>query len=64
MTTNNNGIFSNWSDAQIKILKDAWLNGLSATQVSKKIWDDFGVARSRSACLGKIFRLGLIRKNQ
>ena len=64
MSVAGNGIFSNWSDDQIKILKEGWQSGKSASQVSKKIWDDLGIERSRSACLGKIFRLGLIRKNQ
>jgi len=56
------GIFSTWTDQQIKILKELWKNGHSAKEISNRIWDDFQVQRSRSAVLGKIFRLKIARK--
>jgi GcrA cell cycle regulator len=49
---------TDWTEARVKILKALWADGLTGAQIGKK----FG--KSRSAILGKIHRLGLMRKKR
>jgi GcrA cell cycle regulator len=43
-----------WTDEQVELLTTLWRNGMSASQISKKLGD-----ASRNAVLGKIHRLRL-----
>ena len=49
---------TDWTEARIKILRALWADGWTGAQIGKK----FG--KSRSAILGKIHRLGLMRKTR
>jgi len=49
---------TDWTEARVKILRALWADGLTGAQIGKK----FG--KSRSAILGKIHRLGLMRKKR
>jgi GcrA cell cycle regulator len=49
---------SDWTEARVKILRALWADGWTGAQIGKK----FG--KSRSAILGKIHRLGLMRKTR
>ena len=46
-----------WTDEQVERLKQLWLEGLSASQVAKRLG---GV--TRNSVIGKVYRLGLSRK--
>ena len=49
---------TDWTEARIKILRALWADGWTGQQIGNK----FG--KSRSAILGKIHRLGLMRKTR
>jgi GcrA cell cycle regulator len=49
---------SDWTEPRVKILRALWADGWTGQQIGQK----FG--KSRSAILGKIHRLGLMRKNR
>ena len=49
---------TDWTEARIKILRALWADGWTGAQIGLK----FG--KSRSAILGKIHRLGLMRKTR
>jgi len=49
---------TDWTEARVKILRALWADGWTGAQIGKK----FG--KSRSAILGKIHRLGLMRKTR
>ena len=53
-----------WDKKQVNLLMDSWKEGLSASEVAQKIYYELGIWRSRGSVLGKIDRLGLLRKNQ
>ena len=55
---------TNWTDSELRILHELWEKGISASKISATILVDLGKERSRSAILGKVFRLGIQRKNQ
>ena len=53
-TIQTNLLQSNWTEARVEQLKTLWAEGLSCSQIARKIG---GV--SRNACIGKLTRLGL-----
>ncbi len=49
-----------WSEKQVNLLKQYWVCGVSASIIAEKIGD--GV--TRNAVIGKVHRLGLMRKHR
>jgi hypothetical protein len=47
-----------WSDARIALLTELWLSGVTGGEIGRQL----GV--SRSACMGKLRRLGLLRQDR
>jgi hypothetical protein len=47
-----------WSDARIALLTELWLGGVTGGEIGRQM----GV--SRSACMGKLRRLGLLRQDR
>lgn len=47
-----------WPDEPVQILRQRWVEGYSASQISRELTEK-GWRYSRNACLGKIHRLGL-----
>lgn len=47
-----------WEDAEDEVIKADWADGLSASQISRKL-----TGRSRNAVLGRVFRLGLAQRS-
>jgi hypothetical protein len=48
----------NWSDLRIALLTELWLSGVTGGEIGRQM----GV--SRSACMGKLRRLGLLRQDR
>jgi hypothetical protein len=48
----------NWSDTRIALLTELWLSGVTGGEIGRQM----GV--SRSACMGKLRRLGLLRQDR
>jgi hypothetical protein len=51
-----------WLDEQIAALCTLAAKGYSAGRIAKNLADQFGVARSRGAVIGKLNRLGLLNR--
>lgn len=49
---------SNWNEGAVQLLRTLWADGLSATEISRKL-KDTGLVVSRNSVIGKVHRLGL-----
>lgn len=48
-----------WTDEHAELAKKLWADGLSASQISARLWVAFRASYSRNAVIGKLHRLGL-----
>jgi GcrA cell cycle regulator len=48
-----------WGEAETTRLTTLWSEGLSASQIAKKLASENFVTRSRNAIIGRVFRIGL-----
>src|SRR5215475_8031221 len=48
-----------WTADQVSSLISWMKDGFSHGEISRKLWETFGVLHSRNSCCGKAFRLGL-----
>lgn len=46
-----------WTDERVRLLEKYWRDGLSATEIAKKL----GHGATRNAVIGKVHRLGITR---
>lgn len=50
-----------WTEATAEFVRAEWKNGYSASAISKMLYAEFGVYKSRNAVIGKIHRGGMHR---
>jgi GcrA cell cycle regulator len=53
-----NSRIHDWSDARIALLKELWLSGITGGEIGRRL------GLSRSAIMGKLRRLGLLRQDR
>jgi hypothetical protein len=55
-----NGRHTDYSDEQVAMIRDLWIGGRSASQISRQVNHAFGTRLTRNAIIGKVHRLGLV----
>lgn len=48
-----------WTPQAIELLRDSWIKGISAGDISKLLARDLCVSKTRNAVIGKVHRLGM-----
>ncbi len=51
-----------WPSEALDMLTALWADGRSGTEISRELWDRLGLYYSRNAVIGRVYRLGLPKR--